>query len=122
MQKNKALISIVIILGLIIIVGLGALVFGLYQRANDPDFNFFKQDSKKQNFAKETTTNIRERNIKSRKNISIPLGKNEWVSNIATSQNNIIVYITNKFKDSRLLILDADDGSIIRHVEFKNSQ
>ena len=42
MRKNKALISIVIILGLIIILGLGALIFGLYEKANDPSFSFFK--------------------------------------------------------------------------------
>lgn len=122
MRKNKALISIVIILGLIIILGLGALIFGLYEKAKDPSFSFFKQTALTNNLATGTTNNIVEKNIKSRKNISIPLAKSERVSEIAATDNKIILLITNKFENSRLLILDANNGSVIGHVEFKNRQ
>ena len=64
MRKNKALISIVIILGLIIILGLGALIFGLYEKAKDPSFSFFKQTALTNNLATGTTNNIVEKNIK----------------------------------------------------------
>ena len=122
MRKNKALISIVIILGLIIILGLGALIFGLYEKANDPSFSFFKQTALTNNLTTGTTNNIVEKNIKSKKNISIPLAKSERVSEIAATDNKIILLITNKFENSRLLILDANNGSVIGHVEFKNRQ
>ena len=122
MRKNKALISIVIILGLIIILGLGALIFGLYEKAKDPSFSFFKQTALTNNLATGTTNNIVEKNIKSKKNISIPLAKSERVSEIAATDNKIILLITNKFENSRLLILDANNGSVIGHVEFKNRQ
>tara|TARA_Y100000739_G_scaffold203077_1_gene188849 strand:- start:464 stop:832 length:369 start_codon:yes stop_codon:yes gene_type:complete len=122
MRKNKALISIVIILGLIIILGLGALIFGLYEKANDPSFSFFKQTALTNNLTTGTTNNIVEKNIKSKKNISIPLAKSERVKQIAASDNKIILLITNKFENSRLLIIDANNGAVISHIEFKNSQ
>ena len=122
MRKNKALISIVIILGLIIILGLGALIFGLYEKANDPSFSFFKQTALTNNLTTGTTNNIVEKNIKSKKNISIPLAKSERVKQIAASDNKIILLITNKFENSRLLIIDANNGAVISHIEFKNRQ
>ena len=122
MRKNKALISIVIILGLIIILGLGALIFGLYEKANDPSFSFFKQTALTNNLTTGITNNIVEKNIKSKKNISIPLAKSERVREIAATDNKIILLITNKFGNSRLLILDANNGSVTGHVEFKNRQ
>ena len=122
MRKNKALISIVIILGLIIILGLGALIFGLYEKANDPSFSFFKQTALTNNLTTGKTNNIVERNIKSKKNISIPLAKSERVKQIAATDNKIILLITNKFENSRLLIIDANNAAVISHIEFKNRQ
>ena len=119
MHKNKTLVSIVIILGLLIIVGIGSLVYGLYAKATNPSFSFFKNKSKNQNIIAKTTDNKIDRNIKFKRNISISLAKGEWVNKMATSQNKIILHITNKFKESRLLILDAKNGSTISHVEFK---
>ena len=122
MRKNKALISIVIILGLIIILGLGALIFGLYEKASDPSFSFFKKTALTNNITTGKTKNIAEKNIKSKKNISIPLAKSERVKQIAASDNKIILLITNKFENSRLLIIDANNGAVISHIEFKNRQ
>ena len=122
MHKNKALVSIVLILGLVIIAGLGVLVYGLYKKANDPSFNFFNQTAKNKNNPAITSQKTITENIKFKKNISISLTNGEWVSNMATSQNKIIVHITNKFKKDRLLILDATNGSIISHVKFKQHQ
>ena len=122
MRKNKALISIVIILGLIIILGLGALIFGLYEKANDPSFSFFKKTALTNNLTTGKTNNIVEKNIRSKKNISIPLAKSERVKQIAATDNKIILLITNKFENSRLLIIDANNGAVISHIEFKNRQ
>jgi hypothetical protein len=122
MHKNKALVSIVLILGLVIVVGLGVLVYGLYKKANNPSFNFFQQTTKKKNIPAKTSNETIEKNRKFKKKISIPLTNGEWVSNMTTSQNKIIVHITNKYKNDRLLILDATNGSIISHVEFKYRQ
>ena len=122
MHKNKALVSIVLILGFVIIAGLGILVFGLYKKANDPSFNFFKQTNKKKNITEKIPNNPVQENTKFKKNISIPLTKGEWISNVATSQNKIIIHITNNYKKDRLLILNATNGSIISHVKFKQSQ
>ena len=122
MHKNKALVSIVLILGLVIIAGLGILVYGLYKKANDPSFNLFKQTNKKKNISEKISNNTIEGNTKFKKDISIPLTNGEWISSIATSQNKIIIHITNKFKKDRLLILDATNGSIISHVKFKQHQ
>ena len=43
MPKNKALVSLVAALGLILMAGLGVLVWGLQKQADDPTFKFFKK-------------------------------------------------------------------------------
>ena len=108
MHKNKALVSIVLILGLVIIAGLGVLIYGLYKKANDTSFNFFNQTAKNKNNPAITSQKTITENIKFKKNISISLTNGEWVSNMATSQNKIIIHITNKFKSisDNLLIID----------------
>lgn len=42
MPANKGLVALVLILGLIVLAALGILVFGLVQRAKDPDYKIFR--------------------------------------------------------------------------------
>ena len=122
MQRNKALVSIVLLLGFVIIGGIALLGYGLFEKANNPDFKFFKNVIETPNNKIETHDRNSGFNTSFSKNISILLAKEEWVHEIMTSKNKIILHITNKSKNDRLLILDADNGSVISKINFKRSK
>lgn len=42
---SRALLGVVIGMGVLIVIGLTILVYGLIQKASDPDFRFFKEES-----------------------------------------------------------------------------
>ncbi|MEE2998605.1 MAG: hypothetical protein VX693_01665 [Pseudomonadota bacterium] len=112
MQRNKALVSIVITLGFIIIGGLAVLGYGLFKKANEPDFKFFKKSVQKPDKPLHSNTNFK-------KSISILLAKKERVHGIATSENKITIHITSENKQDRLLILNANNGALIGQIKFK---
>ena len=122
MQRNKALVSIVLLLGFVIIGGIALLGYGLFEKANNPDFKFFKNVIETPNNKIKTHDKNSGLNTSFRKNISILLAKEEWVHEVVTSKNKIILHITNKSKNDRLLILDADNGSVISKINFKRSK
>ena len=119
MQRNKALVSIVLLLGFVIIGGIALLGYGLFEKANNPDFKFFENVIETPNNKIKTHDRNSGLNTSFRKNISILLAKEEWVHEVVASKNKIILHITNKSKNDRLLILDADNGSIISKINFK---
>ena len=122
MQRNKALVSIVLLLGFVIIGGIALLGYGLFEKANNPDFKFFKNVIETPSNKIKTHVRNSGLNTSFRKNISILLAKEEWLREVVTSKNKIILHITNKSKNDRLLILDADNGSIISKINFKRSK
>jgi hypothetical protein len=122
MQKNKALVSIVLVLGLVILIGLALLGYGIFKTANNPNFKFFKSAVEKPNNNKKAFNVGESLNPSIKKNILIKLAKEEWVHGVTTSMNKVLVHITNKNKEDRLLILNADNGSIIRQIKFQRRQ
>lgn len=122
MQRNKALVSIVLLLGFVIIGGIALLGYGLFEKANNPDFKFFKNVIETPNNKIKTHDKNSGFNTSFSKNISILLAKEEWLHEVVTSKNKIILHITNKSKNDRLLILDADNGSVISKINFKRSK
>jgi len=122
MQNNKGLISIVLFLGLVIIVGLALLGVGIYKRATNQEFKLFKKTSTEAEKHSITYDRIGSIRTKLTNNISIPLKKEEWIQQVTTSKNSIIIHINSKAKNVRLLILDANNGSIISEIKFGNHQ
>ena len=121
MQKNKALVSIVLVLGLVILIGLALLGYGLFKTANNPNFKFFKSTVEKPNNNKALSIGP-SLSPSVKKNILIKLAKEEWVHGVTASMNKVLIHITNKNKQDRLLILDASSGSIIRQINFQRRQ
>jgi hypothetical protein len=118
MERNKTLVSIVIGLGIILIGGLAILGYGLFQRANNPEFKFFKSSAKttpEVNKLPEKNSNL---STAESKKIHIPLNKGEWIQEMKTSKNKIIIRITNEAKNDRLLIIDPTNGSVIFSIYF----
>ena len=122
MHKNKALVSLVFGLGIILIGGLSLLAFGLYQRASDPDFKFFKTDKEMPVKTSGPSVKLAPTISKLPANISIPLTKGTWVSKIETAGDKIIVHITNEAKRVQLLILDARTGAVVSRIRFDHAQ
>jgi len=122
MHKNKALVSLVFGLGIILIGGISLLAYGLIQRGNDPDFKFFKTDPEMPLETSSQHDKLVPAISKLPANISIPLAKGTWISAIETSGNKIIVHITNEAKRDQLLILDARTGAVISRIRFDHAQ
>ena len=120
MSKNKALVLIVFSLGLIIISGLMLLGYGLYQRALDPGFKLFNFKNKPEIYDTQVLAKIQNKNKLIPQKIKITLSLNEWVRDVKTLQNRLVIHITTDLKKDRILILDADTGSIITSINFIN--
>ena len=118
MHKNKALVSLVFGLGIILIGGFGLLIFGLYQRASDPDFKFFSENSDKPAQISSAANPTPRLNTNLPVNISIPLPTGERIKEIEASGNRIIVHITNQAKQDQIMVLDAETGAVIRRLRF----
>lgn len=119
MQKNKGIILIVILLGLVIIAGLILLGYGILQKSKDRDFKLFNISSKSQ--ARSVLTSEPNIIIKkpSEKQITIPLDKNESVEQVMLSKNNIIVKISDGSKNMRIMILDSGSGTVLKQIVFR---
>ena len=120
MSKNKALVLIVFSLGLIIVSGLMLLGYGLYQRALDPSFKLFNFKNKPEIYDTQVLAKIQNKNKIIPQKIKIALSLNEWVRDVKTLQNRLVIHITTDLKKDRILILDADTGSIITSINFIN--
>ena len=120
MSKNKALVLIVFSLGLIIISGLMLLGYGLYQRALDPSFKLFNFKNKPEIYDTQVLAKNQNKNKLIPQKIKIALSLNEWVRDVKTLQNRLVIHITTDLKKDRILILDADTGSIITSINFIN--
>ena len=120
MHKNKTLVSIVIILGFVILIGLGLLGYGLFKTVNDPNFRFFTNFIEKPSNSKKSLNKGRNLGLIFKQNILIQLAKDEWVHGITASMNKVIIHITNQNKQDRILIIDADNGSIVHNIKFQH--
>ncbi len=119
MHKNKALVSLVFGLGLIIMGGLVLLGYGLSQRAKDPNFSFFKSSDETPEKINEKISNKKSISTADLpKNISIPLAKGARVSRVDVSDDKIVVHIIDEAKRDLILILDAHSGAVIRRIHF----
>jgi hypothetical protein len=122
MHKNKALVSIVLILGCVILIGLALLGYGLFKTANNPNFKFFKSAIEKPHNSKKALSKNPGLSLSFKNNILIKLTQEEWVHEVTTSMNKVLIHIRTKDKQDRLLILDADNGSIIHQIKFQRRQ
>lgn len=118
MHKNKALVSLVLGLGIILVGGFVLLVYGLVQRANDPDFKLFVGEDTKPAETSKIPTVSAALKAKLPDNTAISLAKGSWISEIETTGNKIIVHIRNEAKRDLILVLDANSGAVLRRIRF----
>ena len=120
MSKNKALVLIVFSLGFIIICGLTLLGYGLYQRASDPNFKLFNFKNKPKIYNNQVLAKIQNKNELIPKKIKITLSLDEWVRDVKTFKNRLVIHITTDLKKDRILILDTNTGLITTSISLVN--
>lgn len=112
MHPNKALVTLVFAMGGIIVVGMAALGYGLYQKSTDPNFSLFKSKP-----AAVPTASP---------NVAIPLPPGARIADIQVTGNRIIVQVVEdkdgKALRSGIMIIDAETGEVIKRLTFGDSQ
>ena len=115
MRPNKALVALVYGMGVIIVAGLIALIYGVTQKASDPDFSFFKKSG-------DAAMPVTATNTKLPANVSIPLPPGARIADMQVTGNRIIVQVVEDIdgetKKSGILIIDAQTGDIIKRLNF----
>jgi len=103
MNANKGLLALVIGMGVIVLLGVGVLAYGLMQRASNPNFAFFKD-------------------APSATNIQIALPEGATVQEIGTVNNLLAVHVIDGQDRDSVLMIDPADGRIVRRLDFRAAQ
>jgi len=131
----RALKGLVIGMGLLIVAGLVLLVYGLYQKANDPDFVFFKLTDEKSNTTQVTagTPTIAPPVAATQQvqpslpqatfgETAIPLSPGDKLSSMIAEGNRLIMHIRNNNGDERVVVTDMNSGALLGAFNLKVAQ
>ncbi len=110
MHTNKALVGLVLGMGLVIVVGLGVLVYGLVQKAADPSFRLFS-------FAASEAIKDGGKAAPA-SNITVPLPPGTSVVSVVRSGELLMVHTVDEEDSSAVLFIDPNDGRIVRRIAF----
>lgn len=111
MKTNKALVALVIGLGVVIVLGMGVIAYGLAQKAADPSFRFFAttpSDAPK-DATKGTVAGA---------DISVPLPVGTSVVSVTRADDLLMVHTVDEEDASAVLFIDLKDGRIVRRIVF----
>jgi hypothetical protein len=106
MQANKALVSLVVGLGFFIAAGLIILVFGLYKKAADPDFQFFAPPSPPAAAGTAPTTKL-----------TLPRGARILAATQADGR--LVIHAKGPGARETIVVVDLESGRVLRSVEFQ---
>ena len=110
-QPNKALIALVIGMGVVILLCFGALIAGLFFKASAPKVITLEGDER---------NNAIKKNIKSVTSqlgkISLPAGY--LIKNIGLSNTQIIIHASQKTGAGRVFVIDGETGAVLRRFEI----
>jgi hypothetical protein len=103
MNANKGLLALVIGMGVIVLLGVGVLAYGLMQRASNPNFSFFKESAVAGN-------------------VQVALPDGATVQQISTVNNLLAVHVIDGQDRDSVLLIDPTDGHIVRRLDFRAAQ
>jgi hypothetical protein len=111
MHTNKALLALVIGMGVVIVLGMAVLAYGLAQKSADPSFQFFKtsQPSAPKNAGKAASA---------ASNITVPLPAGTSVVSVVRADELLMVHTVDEEDNSAVLFIDPNDGRIVRRIAF----
>lgn len=102
MPTNKALVGLVVGMGVLIVVGLGVLAYGLVRKASDPSFGFFRAAP----------------SAAGAPNIAVPLPAGTSVVSVDRSGDFLMVHTVDDSDTSIILFLDPGTGRVVRTITF----
>lgn len=110
MHTNKALVGLVVALGVAILLAVLALVYGFVQKAADPSFRFFAltAPAPAKNSGKSEPAS----------NITVPLPLGTSVVSVVQSGDLLMVHTVDEDDSSAVLFIDPNDGRIVRRIAF----
>jgi len=115
MKTNKALIALVAGMGIIILIGFGALIVGIVMKANDPAFSIFKPNAAERTFTKQFGPPSPEIII-----IKIPQGFQ--IENVTSNAAHLTLHIADEKGREEVLIIEAQTGTLVRRFVIKDQQ
>ena len=111
-KTNKALIVLVTGMGVIILMGLGALITGIAMKANEPDLSIVNRDDTGSYFTKRVGGTSPE-------TINIGVPKGLQIKNVTSNTTHITVHVNNDKGRDEVLIIDSKTGKILRRYKFE---
>ena len=115
MKTNKALIALVAGMGIIILIGFGALVVGAAMKAKDPAFSFLKPNVAGRSFTKQFGSPSHEKI-----NIDIPQGFR--IKNVTSNSAHVTLHIADEKGREGVMIVETQSGTIIRWFVIRDQQ
>ena len=107
MSANKALVTLVIGMGVIILLGLAMLGYGLIQRSTDSSFRFFARP------ASPTTAPLQ-----SGPDLTVPIPPGSSIASVEARGELLMVHVVDEEDRSTLLFIDPSDGRIVKRIAF----
>ena len=109
---NKTLIAIVVGMGVLIILGIGALIAGLIIKAS-----YSPKGKTADNLGNISSNERSNHNAPGIRNINLPGGHR--IENVGISRNQIILHTSQEIGLDGLFILDKETGSVIQHFKIE---
>jgi hypothetical protein len=121
----QALKGLVIGMGVLIVAGMVLLVYGLYQKANDPDFKFFSLNEEKSNVEQSVAPPVANSPTVTRRpqssfgNTAIPLALGDSLVSMIAEDNRLIMHIRNSSGSEKVVITDMNRGTLLGTFDLK---
>ena len=115
MKTNKALIALVAVMGIIILMGFGALIVGIVTKAKEPEFSIFKHNGVEGVSTKQLGST-------SPKIINIEIPQGFRAEDVTSNSSHITLHITNEKGREEVLIFEIQTGKMIRRFIIREQQ
>jgi len=120
----QALKGLVIGMGLLIVIGMGVLGYGLYKKATDPGFKFFKDASTAETAAPTLpappiAAALPASKIDSFGTKSVPLAPGETLEGVTPNGNYLILHLKGSDGSDSLTIVTMNGGDVIGRLNLE---
>ena len=114
-KTNKALIVLVTGMGVIILMGLGALITGIAMKPSNPDFSIVNRDDTENHFTKYIGG-------ASSETINISVPKGYQIKNVTSNTGHVTFHIKDDRGRDEVLIMDLQTEKILRRYKFETQK
>ncbi len=120
----QALKGLVIGMGLLIVIGMGVLGYGLYKKATDPGFKFFKDSGAPTASAPATpaapiASAAPQTPLKSFGTKSVPLAPGETLEGVTPNGSYLILHLKGSDGSDSLTIVDMNGGAVVGRLNLE---